>query len=370
MNYKSEIEMITKFMDLADANAQNYRSGDTSRCYYTDGMMQGLSYALTASGHQVEYLTYIAENGCPRPVSLTVDGHEIIKDSSIQYGDLKSYKQSLLPVAKVTVYQINSDRDCNNVSFINREHLQHLQGSNEVDSGIYDRVYSGDLHCSSLEDIYAVLNGNHPENYRARSLSVSDVIHVENSPVIQNGYYFCDSFDFKSIHFEPEQTQDGLLYSPEAQSAEKTQSAPTNKVLVIRPDDIPEQKEMPLDLASLQKEVDGYIEAVYPFEDNVAIIVNEEGKLNGLAFNRALRDEEGLVFDVTAGTMLVVGIGDENFTGLTEEQIQKYDKIFHDPEQFRYVGGRLVVTKLRKDQHTHTADNSIKKAPHNHSFER
>jgi hypothetical protein len=53
-------------------------------------------------------------------------------------------------------------------------------------------------------------------------------------------------------------------------------------------------------LASLQKMVGGYIEAVYPFEDPVGIICNEEGKINGMDLNRALRDDGGKVYDIPA----------------------------------------------------------------------
>lgn len=54
-------------------------------------------------------------------------------------------------------------------------------------------------------------------------------------------------------------------------------------------------------LASLQQIVGGYIEAVYPFGDPVAIICNEEGKINGMELNRALRDENGKVYDSWQG---------------------------------------------------------------------
>ena len=65
----------------------------------------------------------------------------------------------------------------------------------------------------------------------------------------------------------------------------------TMKVLVVEPEKEPYVKEISSGLSSLQKEVGGFIEAVYPFEDPVAIICNEEGKLEGLPLNRALRDE-------------------------------------------------------------------------------
>ena len=61
-------------------------------------------------------------------------------------------------------------------------------------------------------------------------------------------------------------------------------------------------------LESLQHEVGGCIEAIYPYEDPVALICNEEGKLEGLPLNRALRDEDGDIYDVVAGTFLVVGL--------------------------------------------------------------
>ena len=340
MNYKSEIDMISKFMDLANSNAQNYRAGDTSRCYYTDGMMQGLTYALKSGGHQVEYLTCIGENGCPRPVSLTVDGQEIIKESAIQFEALKDYKQSLLPVTKVTVYQINTDRDYNQVCFLSQKHLQQFQGSPEVDSGIYDRVYTGELHCSSLENLYQILNTDHPTDYRARSLSVSDVVQIEDSPLVEKGFYFCDSTQFQPIRFEPARTQDGPYYGEEA--------VPQGKVLVIEPGKEPEIREMSLDLKSMQKAVGGSIDACYPYEDPVAIIQLEDCMAGKVPLNRALRDPDGDIVHVTAGTMLVVGLSENSFAPLNEKHLEKYEKLFHIPESFHYRDGRLTVEKIRK----------------------
>ena len=79
-------------------------------------------------------------------------------------------------------------------------------------------------------------------------------------------------------------------------------------------------------LESLQHEVGGYIEAVYPFEDPVAVICNEEGKYNGMTLNRALRDENGEIYDVLAGQFIIAGLGEESFDSLSEELIEKYKK--------------------------------------------
>lgn len=55
-------------------------------------------------------------------------------------------------------------------------------------------------------------------------------------------------------------------------------------------------------------------------------VCNEEGKLLSLPMNRALTDESGVPYDIVCGTFFVVGIGDEDFTSLTEQQIEKYRK--------------------------------------------
>ena len=55
-------------------------------------------------------------------------------------------------------------------------------------------------------------------------------------------------------------------------------------------------------------------------------VCHGEGKLLGLPMNRALTDESGVPYDIVCGTFFVVGIGDENFTSLTEQQIEKYRK--------------------------------------------
>lgn len=114
-------------------------------------------------------------------------------------------------------------------------------------------------------------------------------------------------------------------------------------VLVVPPQDVPYVKEIDPGLKSLQSEVDGWIEAVYPFEDPVAIICNEEGKMNGMPPNRALYDEDGQVYDIVAGQFLVVGLTEDNFGSLTEEQIKKFSDRFHSPEGFMRIGNQILV---------------------------
>ena len=62
----------------------------------------------------------------------------------------------------------------------------------------------------------------------------------------------------------------------------------TLSVLKIAPGQYPQQVEIDNDLKALQQAVGGSIGASYPFEDPVAIVYNDDGKLMGLPLNRAL----------------------------------------------------------------------------------
>ena len=61
-------------------------------------------------------------------------------------------------------------------------------------------------------------------------------------------------------------------------------------VLMVEPGKAPYETQIGDDLQSMQALVGGYIQAVYPFEQPVALVCCESGKLDGLPLNRALRD--------------------------------------------------------------------------------
>ena len=86
----------------------------------------------------------------------------------------------------------------------------------------------------------------------------------------------------------------------------------------------------------MQKVVGGYIEAIYPFEEEVALICNEEGKIHGLPMNRALRDEDEQIYDVIYGTFFLCSAppDEENFCSLSDEQIERFTDMFRHPELF------------------------------------
>ena len=118
----------------------------------------------------------------------------------------------------------------------------------------------------------------------------------------------------------------------------------TLTVLKIMPGHKPTKDTIPHTLEAMQSMVDGYIQAIYPYEDPVAIVCNEEGKLLGMEPNRAVRDPDtNEITDIICGTFFICGLGEEDFCSLTEEQIAKYSKLFHSPEVFLWNGTNLVV---------------------------
>lgn len=133
-------------------------------------------------------------------------------------------------------------------------------------------------------------------------------------------------------------------------SGEEPDRDDTLIVLVVEPQKEPYLKEIPSGLESLQQEVGGYIQAVYPYEEPVALICNEEGKLEGLPLNRALRDEDGDIYDIVAGTFLVVGLTDDNFGSLTVDQIRQFSEQFKIPEVFAKLGDKIVAIPMINEE--------------------
>lgn len=112
-------------------------------------------------------------------------------------------------------------------------------------------------------------------------------------------------------------------------------------VLVVEPLKKAYTKEI-CGLEEMQQLVGGYIQAVYPFED-CALVMNEEGKLLDLPYNRPLFGEDGKPYDLICGTFFVAGVGEENFISLTDRQIQKYREI--------YDNVMLVTLPSAKEKH-------------------
>ncbi len=138
------------------------------------------------------------------------------------------------------------------------------------------------------------------------------------------------------------------------------QAAPEKlTVLVVEPMKEPYVKEIDPGLHALQAEVGGDIAASYPFDDSVGLVLNDEGKLIGLDLNRSLRDEHGEIYDIVAGTFLVVGLGPESFASLPPDMIQKYTEQFKRPELFASINGQIVSVPVEPENPLHTVEMTL-----------
>ncbi len=128
-------------------------------------------------------------------------------------------------------------------------------------------------------------------------------------------------------------------------------------VIVIEPGMKPYVQDIQSGLESLQREVGGDIQAISPYTDAVSIICAESGKLMGMPFNRALRDEDGHIYDALVGKFLIVGLGEENFTSIPEKLIPKYSQVFETPEQLVRIGEKNYILPAKDDTpvYLHTA---------------
>ena len=117
------------------------------------------------------------------------------------------------------------------------------------------------------------------------------------------------------------------------------------RVLIIEPGQKPEVREIDGSLESMQGIVGGLIQVIYPYEQPVALVANDEGKVLGLPPNRGLRDEDGELYDIICGTFFIIGApaGSGSFQSLTDIQIQYFMELFAIPEMFLVMDGRLLV---------------------------
>lgn len=242
-------------------------------------------------------------------------------------------------MTEFSIYQINTDRDNNRVCFLGLDTLERFQHSKEVDPVLYDRVYDGKLDCNSLETIYQKFNVDHPADYKGRSLSVSDVVEIRESDTLNPGFYFVDSIGFKSISFDKSPCKEPVKASDRKIS-----------VLLVEPNKYPKMIEIDDTLEVMQTVVGGDIEEYMPFEDEVAIICNEEGKITGMAPNRAVYEENSReMLDIICGKFFIVyaPFEAERFQSLPPDLAEKYREKFKYPERFMRVNNEIVAVPFK-----------------------
>lgn len=203
---------------------------------------------------------------------------------------------------RVKIYQINPERDSNRMKFMS------LSDSQSPDPSIYDEVFDAEIDENELEEIYGRFNTVGHPLFRGHLLSVSDVVVADGKASI------CQSVGFKDVPFDTTKT-----HKPEN----------LMRVVYVEPNKAPYVAEVAHTLEAEQKAVGGYIEVVYPDDNETCIICNEEGKLIGMEGNRRIGDGSSII----AGPFFICGTTEEDFRGLTDNEVDLYMDRFKEPEQ-------------------------------------
>ena len=127
-------------------------------------------------------------------------------------------------------------------------------------------------------------------------------------------------------------------------------------VLVVEPGMMPYEKEIN-GLNEMQAVVGGYIEAIYPYKEMVAIVCNEEGLLMDLPFNRSMDGGYGGIF----GTFFVCGLSEESFDSLTPEQMEFFKERFKYAEILLGFKDEFTPLTLKVNAMPHIANHGKQK---------
>lgn len=117
---------------------------------------------------------------------------------------------------------------------------------------------------------------------------------------------------------------------------EKLEAPQKISVILVEPGRYPKLIEIEDTLEAMQSLVEGDIEEYMPFDDEVAIICNEEGKMRGLPLNRAVYVDNKEMVDIIAGKFFIcyAPIESEKFLSIPKELARKYEEKFKYPERF------------------------------------
>ena len=125
------------------------------------------------------------------------------------------------------------------------------------------------------------------------------------------------------------------------------------KVLIGRTGKVPEgncnRRQSGSNAGGCRRDIEEYM----PYDDDVAIICNEEGKMRGLPLNRAVyvqdNDKKEMV-DIICGKFFICYAPpeSESFQSLPDDMMKKYKEQFKYPERFsKDVGGNIVAEPFK-----------------------
>ncbi|RKJ19409.1 DUF4316 domain-containing protein [bacterium D16-50] len=151
-----------------------------------------------------------------------------LKSGELTEGDVKQLYAKAQETAQTagqdkdtfSIYQIKGGDETRDFRFEPYDRLQ--AAGNVVDRANYELVYSAPLAPeTSLEDIYARFNIDHPKDFKGHSLSVSDVVVLHQNG--QDAAHFVDSVGFREV---PEFLQEQKQLTPDDLETGETVKTP------------------------------------------------------------------------------------------------------------------------------------------------
>ncbi len=117
------------------------------------------------------------------------------------------------------------------------------------------------------------------------------------------------------------------------------------KILIVEPGRYPRAADIPHTLRAMQEVVGGYIQAIYPWEDRVGLVCDDDGLLKQCRFNRMVGKDNAIF-----GTFFICGLNEEDFTDLPDELLIKYERMFHMPEVLARTPGGYIAFPVLPDE--------------------
>lgn len=108
---------------------------------------------------------------------------------------------------KYRIYQVDMENDTERFAFMDYDFLKS-KGYEQPPAGCYRLVYESETESEQpdklLETLFHTFNLAYPEDYRGRSMSVSDIVEFYGNG--KREFFFCDSFGFQPVGFDADQT--------------------------------------------------------------------------------------------------------------------------------------------------------------------
>ena len=108
---------------------------------------------------------------------------------------------------KVRIYQIDFERDEKFLCYRNLETVLDRCGG-IIPAESYNMVFEYEALSDNLERLFFIFNEAHPKGYKARSMSMSDVVEVID-PINGSKFFFCDKIGFKEVSFDASKAKGG-----------------------------------------------------------------------------------------------------------------------------------------------------------------